>query len=78
MLLTLKNLFFVKAITKYGVFNNYMISSLSGPNGNLLKMNEGGGRSEGGGSDFFHKKGGVGKIGFILKKTGGITYFHTK
>ena len=51
-----KNLFFVKAITKYGVFNNYMISSLSGPNGNLLKMNEGGGRSEGGGGLIFSIK----------------------
>ena len=33
-----------------------------------------------GGSDFSHKKGGVGKIGaggVLLKKGGGITYFHT-
>ena len=30
----------------------------------------------GGGSDFSHKKGGVGKIAGIVLKKGGITYFH--
>ena len=30
------------------------------------------------GSDFSHKKGGVGKIGGTILKKEGITYFHTK
>ena len=31
-----------------------------------------------GGSDFSHKKGGLGKIGGFFLKKRGITYFHTK
>ena len=35
-------------------------------------------QNRGGGSDFSHKKGGVGKIGGgLLLKRGGVTYFHT-
>ena len=33
----------------------------------------GGGR----GSIFFHKKGGIGTLGGVILKKGGITYFHT-
>ena len=35
-------------------------------------------QKRGEGSDFFHKKGRVGKIGRVASKNGGITYFHTK
>ena len=34
-------------------------------------------RGGGGGSDFSHKNGGVGKIGWVVFKKGGATYFHT-
>ena len=33
--------------------------------------------SKGAGSEFSHKKGGVGKIGKVILKKGGFTYFHT-